>query len=513
MNGFMQVLSRRLPVILEFLIAFAIVLLARGSAIFGVVWAQDDFLQTLDPLGDGFIAAQTSMLRAPISLVTLIVTWLGATHPTNGSLWSGLHAGAMVVFGLSLRQLWIPGSSSVYGIITALIFSLYPGLNNHWQYQIVHPSMTVFYSLSAFALISYNKGGWRTFFSIVSIGLALGYQIMFSLLLVAILVFLIARVNQFIFLPSSNALRDSSERRPSLVSALAPVGGLAACFLAGTLAYYLSSRLAISISGADLSSRTNLAGLEDIPAKTSQLIAHLKQLVYGRGDPSIPANVKLIQSALLSLVVGLSVLAVIRKTRNWAITFAYLLAVALSVLAAAIAIRIPTIFFEYSAENSRVLMGASVFWSGIFALSCTIGTVPLKQIGLAIGAILASAYAIITNSVASDFVRINQRELLVGSRIMERLSITPGFEQLKTVVVIGGSNSMLMDLRGRDQIWTTLSSSMATGLLREASGIQIKKPSPPDIENARRVSRAMTVWPSPGSTAIVGDLGVVVLGK
>ncbi|MFN6343312.1 MAG: hypothetical protein ACK4V5_01880, partial [Cyanobium sp.] len=265
--------------------------------------------------------------------------------------------------------------------------------------------------------------------------------------------------------------------------------------------------------GADLSSRTNLAGLEDIPAKTSQLIAHLKQLVYGRGDPSIPANVKLIQSALLSLVVGLSVLAVIRKTRNWAITFAYLLAVALSVLAAAIAIRIPTIFFEYSAENSRVLMGASVFWSGIFALSCTIGTVPLKQIGLAIGAILASAYAIITNSVASDFVRINQRELLVGSRIMERLSITPGFEQLKTVVVIGGSNSMLMDLRGRDQIWTTLSSSMATGLLREASGIQIKKPSPPDIENARRVSRAMTVWPSPGSTAIVGDLGVVVLGK
>lgn len=502
----MRLFTTRLPVTIEFLIAFAIVLLARGSAIFGVVWAQDDFLQTYDSSGQSFIAVQTAMLRASVSLVTAIVTWLGATHPTNGSLWSGLHAGALVVFGLALRQLWIPGTASLYGIATALIFALFPGLNNHWQYQIVHPSMTIFYCVSAFALVSYAKGGWRTLLSILAISLALGYQIMLSLLLVASLIFLVVRLNHFIF-------TSKHEERVSLLDALAPVAGLIACLLAGTVLYYLTSKLAITLTGVGLSNRTNLAEVEDLPAKAFQLVSHLRQLAYGRGEPSIPANVKLVQSGLLASMLGLSGLAAHKSLRSWLGVMAYLLAVVFILLSAAISIRIPTIFFKYTAENSRVLMGTAVFWSGIFALSTTTGSQYLRRVGLILGAILFSAYAMITNSISSDFVRLNQRELLIGSRMVERLSTMPGFDRLRTIVIVGYKNQMLQDLRSTDQIWSSLNSAMATGLLREASGEVLANPSAADSELGRRASQTMTVWPLPGSTAIVGDVGVVVLSK
>lgn len=502
----MRLLSIKLPIIYEFLICFCVVILIRGTAIFSVTWAQDDFLQLFDPSAEGFIAVHISMLRPSVALITGLVRWLGATFPTNGSMWSGLHAGALVVFGLALRRLWIPAAPSIYGIMTALIFSLFPGLNNLWQYQVIHPAMTVFYCLAAFALFSYNKGGWLHFLSIMAIGITLSYQVFLSMFLVAVLVLLGIKANSYFTF-------ENQQSHPSFRALLAPVLALAGCVVAGVVVYLLTSKLALSWSGFGQSSRTSLAGWDMLPGKASQLMADMKRLIYGNGEVYLPYNIKLIQSLLLALILISSIVIPQRKWLHWPRAASHFGAVSLILIAAAIAIRIPTIFFAYTPDNPRVLIGTAVFWSGIFAMAIDTGPKFLKRLSLIVGALLFCAYAIITNSVCSDFVRLNQRELLLASRIVERLAQLPEYNRLRTVVVVGSSPQIVRDFRGMDLIWSGLNSSMGTGVLREASGEDLQSPSPADQEIATRLSQQMQVWPSKGSTGIVGDVGVVVLSK
>jgi hypothetical protein len=501
----MRLLVARLPFVYEFLILYALILIIRGSAIFSVTWAQDDFLQLFDLAGDGFISVHISMLRPAVSLITGLVKWLGATFPTNGSLWSGLHAGALVVFGLALRRLWIPEASSIYGMITALIFALFPGLNNLWQYQVIHPSMTAFYCLGAFALVSYNKGGWLTIASILAVAFTLSYQIMLSLFLVALFILLAIRLNSDVIAeaPSSRSLR----------SHLSPVIGLAGCLIAGVIVYLVTSKLILILSGLGQSTRTTVAGLDDLPVKAVQLLADMKRLMFGRGEAYLPQNVKSIQSLLAACALISSGIIGVRHWRRSPRVLTHLFVVLLVLVAAAISIRIPTIFFSYSPDNPRVFIGTAVFWSGIFAMAATAGPKILKRLALFLGALLFLAYAIITNSVCSDFVRLNQRELLLASRMVDRMAQLPEFDRLRTVVVVGQSPQVVRDLRGIDLIWSGLNSVMAAGVMREASGADIQNPSAADTELAIRASQDMPVWPKPGSTEIVEDVGVVKLGQ
>ncbi len=298
------------PIFFEFLVAFSIVLIVRGSAIFGVVWSQDDFLHLYDPYGQGFIDAQVSMLRPSGALVTLITNLLGATHPTNGALWASLHAGSMVLFGLALRKLWIPGSPPIYGIICALIFALYPAQNNLFTYQIAHPIMAANYCLAAYALMFYDKGGWRTVVSIAALAFALGYQIMFSLIVIAALIMLAIR--------ACWCLTGTGRRVRSAETIFAPVAALFACLAAAVIVYFFSSKLILVLYGAAESSRASFAGLDAFPEKVSQVYAHLKRLAYGNGEPSHPVSVKLLQMLLAGSVLAASFWAAFRSSSHWA---------------------------------------------------------------------------------------------------------------------------------------------------------------------------------------------------
>lgn len=69
------------------------------------------------------------------------------------------------------------------------------------------------------------------------------------------------------------------------------------------------------------------------------------------------------------------------------------------------------------------------------------------------------AYAISTNTIAGDYTRLVQRQHLIASRMVERLSLQPGFSQLRTVVVVGSSPDLARDLRSKDHTATDSCSS------------------------------------------------------
>jgi hypothetical protein len=328
---------------------------------------------------------------------------------------------------------------------------------------------------------------------------------MLSLFLVALFIFLAARLHDCAF----SIDRPHRQWKATLL----PVLTLAGCLLAGVIFYLIFSKVNIYFSGLEQSSRTSLAVLDLLPEKLSHLTKDLMRLLHGRGEPSLPANVKLIQLSLLSIILLASALMTRREFQSLHQGISWILFYGLAILAAAISIRIPTIFFAYTADNARVLSGTAVFWSGIFALSSQIRSYKIRQAAVVLGAILFSSYAIITNSICADFVRLNQRELLLASRMVERLAQLPDFNNMRTAVVVGSSPRIYRDLRSSDVLWSGLNFGMGTGVLREASGENIQGPSLADIKLAHRVAQAMPNWPAPRSTAIVNNVGIVVLGK
>lgn len=491
---------------MEFAIAFAVVLLARGSALFAINWTGDDYSLIFDPSGEGVIAANLLMMRSPVSIGIFFSHWFGAIHPTHGSFWTVLTAGSMVAFGLALRQLWLPGSAPIVGIITALIFALFPGQSNLFSYHLMISSMLLFYSLGAFALVSYAKGGWLTVLSVVAISLALGYQTMLSLFLVAGL-----------FLPlfqlaSLSAEADQVVAQAGWLRLQKNVSTYFAVLLSGVILYYLINKMLLVLTGAPANPRTALAGPELWSQKFALMVAHLKRMAGGNGEASLPSQIKALQIVLLAIGCLAWWQKIAQRPRAFKppmwlqgfVLFGLLLLAACSVM-------VPAILLATTQENPRNLMATSVFWSGIFCLASLARPVVLQRSGLILGALIVLAYAISTNTISVDYTRLVQRQHLIASRMVERLSLQPGFSQLRTVVVVGSSPDLARDLRSKDQILPSLNDYIASGVLREVSGTPLQIPVQADADVAAAASRTMKSWPAPGSTAIKGDVGIVVL--
>lgn len=489
--------------VVEFAIVMAVVLLARGTALVALNWMGDDYSLIQDPGGRGVIAANIAMLRSSGSIAVGLAHWLGAVHPTLGSFWTVLTAASMAVFGLALRRFWSPRSAPMVAVITALLFALFPGQSNLFSYHMMHPAMIMNYGLASFALVSYRSGGIRTVLSMVAIAFALGYQTMLSLLLVAGL-----------FLPLFefvSACRDSLPVSLAFRRSLQSLAHYLLVLFSGIFIYFLLGKLVLLLTATSQSGRTLLAGPSLWPQKLALLVAHLKRMLAGQGEASLPAQIKGVQALLLANACLAWLLAAQPRTRSFRLPWLQALLLTVLLLLAACAIPVPALLVVNTQENPRNLMATSVFWSGIFCLASAAGPILLRRTALILGSLIVLAYAILTNTISVDYSRLIQRQHLLASRIVERLSLQPGFPGLRTVVVVGTSPDLTRDLRSVDQVWPSLDSYIGAAVLREVSGTPLQTPAPADQKRGRELSRRMRSWPEPGSTAIRDGLGIVVL--
>jgi hypothetical protein len=98
--------------------------------------------------------------------------------------------------------------------------------------------------------------------------------------------------------------------------------------------------------------------------------------------------------------------------------------------------------------------------------------------------------------------------------MIERLSQLPNFSEMRTVVVVGQWDQSSRDLRSvSDVLWSSLNSPFAFGVIREASGENLSRPTDQDQAAAFNFSKRMPAWPAQGSTAIINDVGVVRIQK
>jgi len=495
-----KLISLKKSVYFEFVFVLVIALLARGNSIFSLNWSCDDFLSIADPTGTGYAISQASQLRFFAAFITRFVGWLGGGFPPLGVFWNVSHTASMVVFALALRRFWIPDSPSIYGILIGLLFTLFPYHINLLAFQLQHPSMTMSYLTGAFALANCNRSGWWKWASVLALAASLSYQTMIAYFVAAALV--LALILTYRHFQSAGTTR--------LAESFAPLGNYLQVIALGLVAYFGLALLSLKLFAIQGSSRTEFAGLDATQEKVQLLLNHLKRSAYGR-EPSMVRSPKLLQSTLWAVVIaGLSLNLLRRSKASSAAIVFFALSILISIAIVTSAF-LPTILMDHTSENPRNLLATVLLASGLVALASLLANRPMKIMAIALAGLLALSYALITNNLSIDLARLTTRDFLQASRMVERLDQLSTAKKLRTVVLVGnyspGSN-----LSGREYYQSGFSVPWAQlPLLQEASGRVFANPSSSDQEMAKRLSANLPAWPAPGSVAVDGDVGVVVL--
>ena len=498
---FERLFSIKKSIYFEFLIVFSIALLARGNGIFGLSWGCDDFLSISDPTGVGYAASQASQLRIFAALTTRLIGWLGAGFPPLGALWNAGHTASMVVFALALRRLWIPRSASIYGILIGLLFTLFPYHINLLAFQLQHPSMVMSYLTGAYGIVHFNSTGWKRWLSILAIAASLSYQTMISYFIAAGLVLLLIQICRRWLNPAKGSLADD----------LKPFFDYTKLIIFGTIAYLAITLLAIKLFGIQASGRTEFADAQSVPDKLQLLVNHLKRTAYGI-ERSMPRSTKILQSLLwLVVTLGLAKDMFTQPTRRGKILLftPLILLISASIVASAF---LPTILMDHTSENPRNLLATVLFGGGFLSLSSLMRSRRLKILAIGVACLLAFSYAIITNKLSVDLARLSNRDFLNASRMVDRLNQVNGAQQLRTVVFVGGGFAPTIGLQGQEYFQSGFQVPWAQlPLLQEASGQSFTPPTEADRAKAGIVAANRPAWPTPGSIAVDGDVGVIVL--
>jgi hypothetical protein len=166
---------------------------------------------------------------------------------------------------------------------------------------------------------------------------------------------------------------------------------------------------------------------------------------------------------------------------------------------------------DHTSENPRNLLATVLLAAGLVALASLLVNRPMKIVAITLAGLLALPYALITNTLSIDLARLTTRDFLQASRMVDRLDQLSAANKLRTVVFIG-DYSPSRHLSGREYYQSGFSVPLAQlALLQEASGQVFASPSSSDQEKAMRLSAKLPPWPAPGSIAVEGDVGVVVL--
>jgi hypothetical protein len=495
----------------EFGLCLAIALAARGSMIFTMSMSADDYLEL--NYFDGFDKAEFIRLAQEMRLFLFFTNHtlhlLGAHFPFVGVLWVVVFNAALVFVGLTAMRIWVPDAGSLAKIAGASLFFLFPYHTDYLSYFVAAPFMSLALIIGSLSLYACVRGKGFLFAALMGMAYATSGQV--TLVYFFLVVLFEASIWAF------KSTRDGFGSNTGFVESprdwLVRLGVL----FAGTMLYVVINKGLLWAADVPTGGRLLLSTpWSDVSGKVFLGAKQMHWFLF-KGEVSLPVAVKFVQSLFfLALLLSGLTLFVRRFPRQLPrfLIWSALIAVVVLSMASVMAVVLP---LAEPPLNHRTLSGLGVYWSGVFALTYAMTSGRLRVASLVIGVFLAFCYAVNANRQATDHARINERDRLVASRMVERLCQQPGFENVRTVVLAGSQYTFNLDRI------TTMSSGFAVSslyrdwsdvaVLREVSGMPFVKPTDDDRLLAGKAAQGKPAWPLPGSVFVYGDIGVVVMPR
>jgi hypothetical protein len=437
-----------------------------------------------------------------------IMQQIGAGYPFAGALLPILGCAAIAGFALAARRLWMPASGFAHGLIFVLLLSLHPYASDLLTYHAGLPLYIFALGAGALGLLitSDRPGRFLAATGLFSLVPSF-YQPIYTWLLVVVLVEMMFAVQGPL---------AGHRTLPQLVLALAgtPAARRLAALFCGAILYLPIGAVLAHYFGPGHPVRTELAGLRDI-IPHAVVAAKMTYWWAFKGEVVLPFAVKIVQWALLVAAV-LPILRAAMKPgaspSRWtgSIVFALLLAGA---WIACLAVLLPLKGMQPNL-NLRTTAALVCFWGGMFALAASGPGRMFTRTVTAIGLTLVICFGLNSNRLSADHARLNERDRLLASRIIERLSSLPDFGNVRRVAVIGGTGLNLdrissstagFNISALDRPWSQ------SAVLREISGYPFQFPTEADMSEALAQSKSAPRWPAVGSILIRGDLAIVCL--
>jgi hypothetical protein len=498
------ILEKRIGFWKEFFLCLALALAARGSMIFQLNFSVEEYAG-LNMLNGLHFENLLQEMRFFAYMTNSFVDILGSSHPYAGVFWPIFFTSAFVFAGLVAMRILTPSTGSFALMTGGLLFTLFPYNSDYLSFQMAGPAIGSMLIVGLVSIYFCVCGGKAMAWGLAGLVYAVSGQITFVFL------FFVVLFEALIW--AFQASRNGD--RKLLASAKPWLVRFGLLFLSAIL-YVFINKAVLLVLGVPVGSRVVLSGLEEYPAKIL-LAAKQSYFFLFKGEVSIPIAAKVLQLSLLGVVAFAGLKAAVRNPSTWArvaILWGLCLLASVGAIAASMGAVLP-ITGEYGHMNPRSLSGLAMYWAGIYGLASAVSTGRARYWAAGIGAILAFSYAVNCNRQALDHARINERDRLVASRMVERLSQLPAFERVRTVVLCPSHHRFNLDRVSTDTSGFNFSSLYSnysnTAVLREVSGWPFQAPTENDRQLAIEAAAGKPQWPLLGSVFIEGDIGIVVM--
>ena len=431
--------------------------------------------------------------RFGMALLHLGLTQLGASPIHAYTL---LHLASVLLLAAAavlLVRVWdLEGEGPLPFVIAPLAF-IHPFSSETWSFRIAPIYFAIAMALALGGLWLIRRGRGRTLVGAALIVASLSvYQVGLNPLLVAIGIG-----------ACLDLWRVGSDREA--VRATLRVWLLTfAIVLAACLAYFALMKLLLLALGIGAEQRAGFLQVEDVAWRAKQVWRLLPRLLGRDAQLGSPLQGAL-QLGLLALALGLA--AVKARGEGVAKAGLTLLLLFLSLLAV-IGLHAALGHFQ---PWPRSLTGAGLFWSGVVALAWLLAGARLRGLALGAALLLGFGYLGVQHRVAAEQLRLNAREQLLASRILERLEANAQGGGVRRMVTIGHAPAWPdLETAGGDLNVSALFIPWSqAALVAEVSGRPLGPAS--DADRALAGSRCALApkWPADGAVAVEGELGIV----
>jgi len=269
------------------------------------------------------------------------------------------------------------------------------------------------------------------------------------------------------------------------------------------VSYIVLAKLVVAAVGVSSESRTELLAPSDLVWRTRQTARAVVALL--RHDSLIPKGLAAAQIGLLAAVIALASWRCRRQHIGVLPTTIALLSLALLAVIGILAI------LQSFAPMPRSLLGLGFFWSGSLALLATLLGPRWNVVVVGICIALTLRYVGLDHRVAADQRRLNGRELAMAGKILGRIELMPGYAALRTIVPVNHPrvHSDIGSAAGDATVSAFFAPWSQAAVFAESSGQSFAVPTAADREIADGRCASSTKWPSQGSVAFVGDVGIV----
>lgn len=195
-----------------------------------------------------------------------------------------------------------------------------------------------------------------------------------------------------------------------------------------------------------------------------------------------------------------------------------------SVLASAIVVATPvlagfatmgvSLFFTVVWLPPRVMASIGLVWAGVAVITLLVRDLIPRQAYVAALGVVVFAFIAQDNQIFIDQLRVGVRDHNLAIRIVSRLEALPNYSQIKSVAGFGRRHDTGAPIPTATHGFndSTFEYQWAISpMLTELTGIPLRAPYQPEIDDGQAYCKDHAAWPAPEAVTIRGQLAIVCL--